>query len=455
MKNLIYLFIAASMMLVTACSDDDEYVFSELPSERIEAFQKECQTTLRGATDGWKLVYYPQKGVYGGFTFVFRFSEKNRVEMISDFEPIKGDYSYNLNLSEGLVLTFDSDSPIHQLSNPNYGAPAHDGDKGYGLEGDFEFIVKEVKEDVIELIGKKTRVEVKLEKATAADWTTVEKLAEMAGYFVLGNSGLGMTVNGELAIGGRVELNDIFHLCTMAYKDEEGNTVSVETPYIITNEGCLFENEVEVAGVKFSGLTVDLSNGVTNREFVSNDADQAIRFFIMDLSPLNLTPAEVPTFVPNKYIASVDMLKSHAEYIITDMSASLKVEWEALQAELPNFEKFTLEMDRKDGYEGSFRVTAINSGDGKSKSHNYDFGAFTLLNNTVNQVRFDNSKKSHSTSSGFTDKALYDAGENARVGAIYNAFFDSKGFTVIRDSEEIFWIRSIQNPEVWMKLEAD
>ena len=89
MKNLIYLFIAASMMLVTACSDDDEYVFSELPSERIEAFQKECQTTLRGATDGWKLVYYPQKGVYGGFTFVFRFSEKNRVEMISDFEPIK------------------------------------------------------------------------------------------------------------------------------------------------------------------------------------------------------------------------------------------------------------------------------------------------------------------------------------------------------------------------------
>ncbi|MFR7810305.1 MAG: DUF4302 domain-containing protein [Butyricimonas faecihominis] len=107
MKNLIYLFIAASMMLVTACSDDDEYVFSELPSERIEAFQKECQTTLRGATDGWKLVYYPQKGVYGGFTFVFRFSEKNRVEMISDFEPIK---EIILIIYSRLVLTFDSDS---------------------------------------------------------------------------------------------------------------------------------------------------------------------------------------------------------------------------------------------------------------------------------------------------------------------------------------------------------
>lgn len=61
MKNLIYLFIAASMMLVTACSDDDEYVFSELPSERIEAFQKESQTTLRGATDGGNLFIIPKR----------------------------------------------------------------------------------------------------------------------------------------------------------------------------------------------------------------------------------------------------------------------------------------------------------------------------------------------------------------------------------------------------------
>ncbi|MFR7810304.1 MAG: hypothetical protein ACLU4N_14140 [Butyricimonas faecihominis] len=83
----------------------------------------------------------------------------------------------------------------------------------------------------------------------------------------------------------------------MAYKDRGKHGVQ-ETPYIITNEGCLFENEVEVAGVKFSGLTVDLSNGVTNR-IASNDADQAIRFFIMDLS-LEFDSGEVPTFVPNK-----------------------------------------------------------------------------------------------------------------------------------------------------------
>ena len=308
---------------------------------------------------------------------------------------------------------------------------------------------------VIELIGKKTRVELNMEKATAADWSTVEKLAEMAGYFVLGNAGLGMMVNGELVVGGHVELDDIFHICTMAYKDGEGNTVTVSVPYIITAEGCRFDNDVEVAGVKFNGLEIDLSNGVTNREFVSNDADGAIRFFIMDLSPLNLTPEQVPTFVPNKYIASVDMLKNNNEYIITDMSDGLKAEWEALKEEYPNFVKFTLEMDRKSGYEGSFRVTAVNSADGKEKSHNYDFGTFTLLNNAINQVRFDNSKKSHSTSSGFTDKDLYDKDKNEHVGVIYDAFFSSKGFTVIRDTEEVFWIRSIADLNKWMRLEAD
>ncbi|MCB6971361.1 MULTISPECIES: DUF4302 domain-containing protein [Butyricimonas] len=455
MKKLIYLCMIAGMLLATACSDDDEYVFSELPSERIEAFRTECETALRGAADGWKFVYYPQKGSYGGFTFLFRFKEKNRVEMTSDFETEVGDYSYNLNLSEGLVLTFDSYSPIHRLANPGYASPVRDGNKGFGLEGDFEFIVKDVGDGVIELIGKKTRVELNMEKATAADWSTVEKLAEMAGYFVLGNAGLGMMVNGELVVGGHVELDDIFHICTMAYKDGEGNTVTVSVPYIITAEGCRFDNDVEVAGVKFNGLEIDLSNGVTNREFVSNDADGAIRFFIMDLSPLDLIPEQVPTFVPNKYIASVDMLKNNDEYIITDMSDGLKAEWEALKEEYPNFVKFTLEMDRKSGYEGSFRVTAVNSADGKEKSHNYDFGTFTLLNNAINQVRFDNSKKSHSTSSGFTDKDLYDKDKNEHVGVIYDAFFSSKGFTVIRDTEEVFWIRSIADPNKWMKLEAD
>ena len=47
--------------------------------------------------------------------------------------------------------------------------------------------------------------------------------------------------------------------------------MSVESPYIMTDKGCQFIQEIEVAGIKFSGLNVALSEGFNNREFVSND----------------------------------------------------------------------------------------------------------------------------------------------------------------------------------------
>lgn len=61
MKNLIYLFIAASMMLVTACSDDDEYVFSELPSERIEAFRRSARQLCEERPTGGNLFIIPKR----------------------------------------------------------------------------------------------------------------------------------------------------------------------------------------------------------------------------------------------------------------------------------------------------------------------------------------------------------------------------------------------------------
>lgn len=85
---------------------------------------------------------------------------------------------------------------------------------------------------------------------------------------------------------GLVELDDIYHICEISYKDEEGDAVSVESPYVMTDKGCQFMQEIEVAGIKFSGLNVDLSEGFNNREFVSNDEGGSIRFFIQNFAPV-------------------------------------------------------------------------------------------------------------------------------------------------------------------------
>ena len=445
------------MILPVACSDDDD-VFSEESGVRLQAVIDECNTVLRGAENGWKMVYYPKVESYGGYTFLFKFGAKNRVEMISDFDTSTGtDYSYNFNTSESVVLTFDSYSPLHRLADPQYPAPDYSDKKGYGVEGDFEFVVQRVTTDTLYLVGKKNRVELPLTRATSEDWQLVGQMAEMSRCFVLGeNDRLGMMVNGVLMPSGLVELDDIYHICEISYKDGDGDSFSVESPYIMTDKGCRFMQEIEVDGIKFSGLNVDLSAGFDNREFVSDDASGGIRFFIQNFAPLNLTRDQVPTYVPNKNIASVDLLRTangdDARYLITEMSADLEAQRDIIREELPNFIDFYMELNRKDGYEGSFRIGAYQ---GTSvKYYNYDFKTFDMLNNSVNQVLFANQAAS-STTSGFTDKDLYSIKYNKNTKAVYDAFFSGDGFVVIRDSDTVYWIRSLKDPNVWMKLEED
>ena len=45
--------------------------------------------------------------------------------------------------------------------------------------------------------------------------------------------------------------------------------------------------------------------------------------------------------------------------------------------------------------------------------------------------------------------------KNKNTKAVYDAFFSGDGFVVIRDSDTVYWIRSLKDPNVWMKLEED
>ena len=84
-------------------------------------------------------------------------------------------------------------------------------------------MVKKVTADTIDLVGKKNRVEVQLTKATGEDWQLVSMMAEMSSCFALSeNERLGMSVHGVLMASGLVELDDIYHICEISYKEEEG-----------------------------------------------------------------------------------------------------------------------------------------------------------------------------------------------------------------------------------------
>ena len=57
--------------VVAGSLTDDDDVFSEESGVRLQAVIDECNTTLRGAENGWKMVYYPKVESYGGYTFLF------------------------------------------------------------------------------------------------------------------------------------------------------------------------------------------------------------------------------------------------------------------------------------------------------------------------------------------------------------------------------------------------
>ena len=224
--------------------------------------------------------------------------------------------------------------------------------------------------------------------------------------------------------------------CEISYKDEEGDAVSVESPYVMTDKGASSCRKLKWQELKFSGLNVDLSEGFNNREnlFLTMKAG-SIRFFIQNFAPLNLTRDQIPTYVPNKNIASVDLLRTtngdDARYVITEMSAGIGGSTDIIRNSLPNFIDFYLELNRKDGYEGSFRIGAYQ---GTSvKYYNYDFKTFELLDNSVNKVIFDNQAASSSTS-GFTDKDLYSI-KRIRI---------QKQFTTPSSRETGLWLSGIR-----------
>ncbi|KAA6315132.1 hypothetical protein EZS27_034362, partial [termite gut metagenome] len=147
MKNYRYLLLFA--FLLAACSEEQP-IFEDFSGVRLSEYITQSNATLKSAPNGWKMTYYPNESQYGGYRFLFKFKENNRVDMASE----SGDFqesSYRIDYSQGPVLVFDTYNYIHDLANPNDSK----GAKATGLSGDYEFIIQKITEDSLQLTGRK------------------------------------------------------------------------------------------------------------------------------------------------------------------------------------------------------------------------------------------------------------------------------------------------------------
>ncbi len=247
MKKIVYLIVFFTSIILFSCTPQEDDLFDESSSSRIDAALKSHQEILKGAENGWLMEYFPAAGqVYGGYNLLASFTDdeaKFAGEIALATENETGMYS--LKQSAGPVLTFDTYNEIfHFFSNPNSDISGV-GKNGVGMGGDFEFLVIKATPDSIILKGKKTENKIVMTPlAKGVVWSDfIDNINDAAEEMAFRK--FEYQVNG-LSITATVN----YRTLNFTYTDEAGNEVKESASYIQTLTGYKLYKPLNIGGVE-------------------------------------------------------------------------------------------------------------------------------------------------------------------------------------------------------------
>ncbi|MDO4163625.1 MAG: DUF4302 domain-containing protein [Bacteroides sp.] len=204
MKKFFSIYTLLALLTLGACTSEVDDVFDKSASQRIEDAIANDLSVLRGASNGWVMEYYPSSTLtYGGYTMLVRFGTDGEAQVACDLfsKDLVATSVYEVKQSMGPMLTFDSYNEIFHF----FSEPANElgiGDRGYGMEGDYEFLIMECSEEQVVLRGQKTGNKIVMKPVpTGLTWTeylgsvkSVTSEAYPAAYDVLVNDVLQYSV---------------------------------------------------------------------------------------------------------------------------------------------------------------------------------------------------------------------------------------------------------------------
>lgn len=161
--------VVAGMTSLQSCLHDDKELFSESAADRLEHATEETKQILESSQSGWALQYYLGSEYTGsGMTYMVKFKDGKAdvtVDLLGDPSNISHS-SYDVVKDQGPVLTFNTFNQwMHYFANPNT--------DGTTNGGDFEFMVMNVSNDVIELKGRTTGNKMRLVRLPeGTNWQT-------------------------------------------------------------------------------------------------------------------------------------------------------------------------------------------------------------------------------------------------------------------------------------------
>jgi hypothetical protein len=155
------IFLIGLMVFLPSCRDNEqENVFNETPDARQKAFFEQLQSTLTAAENGWIMQYFTSEESQA-YNLYAAFDKSYVVELGAKHLYTSNVYQtftsrYDMLVENGPSLKFVTYNPVlHAFSDPDIDREA---------ESDFEFVVADISDKIIKMNGKRTNVEVWLNR---------------------------------------------------------------------------------------------------------------------------------------------------------------------------------------------------------------------------------------------------------------------------------------------------
>jgi hypothetical protein len=294
MRKTIQIFICSLFLI--SCVNQEADIFSSSAAERLNSAMKDDQSTLQSSVNGWNMEYFATSAS-PGYNLLIKFNSSGQAIIASKSELTNNTYQtdsclYEMIGDDGPVLTFNTfNKVLHAFSNP-------ENPDGYGLEGDYEFVIMSKSSDQIILKGKKRETTIILNKIpTNISWTQyVTDLDAMNSLLFSANAPKLTMVIGTAYYSFSNGINHVFSIL----KQGGGTNVAVDAPFIVTKTGIRFQTAQEIGGVKFQTMTLSDDKSA----LVSVDNSNLKLFGVEDLSTYFTGNVITWEFIPTELSAN-------------------------------------------------------------------------------------------------------------------------------------------------------
>lgn len=245
---LIYLFLMLPLLLMQSCLKNQEDIFDEASTVRLNAYLNDAKKTMTDAEHGWLFEIFPHSTQkYGGYVYTVDFDSLTAT-VGTELSPDKFVTSYYKMTNEvGPAFTFDTYNELmHFLSDPSSSMY-----QAYG--GDFIFIIDSVSTDVIKVHGYRSLNTMYLRKLTVPASTYIASVIDFKKAFSDAYyTEITGTFNGKDLTGTVTTTNPSI---TFTIGDDV-----VTTAFVYTDKGFRLYTPIMIDGVSFNELEFDVDS---------------------------------------------------------------------------------------------------------------------------------------------------------------------------------------------------